>query len=105
MTRSSSAFEDLADNSFDGALLMSPCPQTDLFVHVSQSGLLDIKDKLTQGHIIGQDDVHKILSRRQSITIPVDIRCAGSPFLDLPEPTDLDDVVEKLGAHDMGKVW
>jgi len=98
-----SALSDLSDASLDGILLMSPSPRPDLYVHVSQSGILDLRQKLTQGQQIGQEDVHKILHRRQSITVPLDIRGAGSPFLDLPSPTDLDDVFEKLGAHDMAE--
>ena len=100
-----SALEDLSDGSWDCSLLMSPAPspRPDLFVHVSQSGLMHLRQKLTEGQKIGADDVHKVLNRRQSVTVPLDIRCAGSPFLDLPSPTDLDDVCEKLGAHDMAE--
>lgn len=93
---SDSAFEDLSDSSGDTSA-------PDLFVHVSKSGLLDVRQKLTQGHHLDREDVHKILQRRRSVTVPLDIRCAGSPFLDLPSPTDLDDVCEKLGAHDMAE--
>merc|ERR1712232_71357 len=103
---SRSALDDLSDISFDGNVpLMSPCPSPGpgVYVHVSQSGLLDLRQKLTQGRQIEDEDVHKVLNRRQSITVPLDIRCAGSPFLDLPSPTDLDDVCEKLGAHDMAQ--
>lgn len=99
-----SALDDLSDNSLDIPMLMplmSPSP--DPVVHVSQSGLLDLRQKLTEGTTIEQEDVRKVLHRRQSMTVPIDVRLAGSPFLDLPEPTDLDDVCEKLGAHSMAE--
>jgi len=89
---------DLSDTSRDDCT-----PRKDHFVHVSQSGLLDIRQKLMQGRDIRRGDMRKILHRRQSITVPLDIRAAGSPFLDLPSPTDLEDVCEKLGAHDMAE--
>lgn len=103
--------DDLAELSRDdysewmsatSPLLCSPSP-SQAIVHVSQSGLWDLQRKLTQGQRIGRGDVDKILRRRQSLTVPLDIRDAGSPFLDLPSPTDLDDACEKLGAHDLAE--
>eukprot|EP00930_Biecheleria_cincta_P070141 TRINITY_DN57790_c0_g1_i1.p1 TRINITY_DN57790_c0_g1~~TRINITY_DN57790_c0_g1_i1.p1 ORF type:complete len:263 (+),score=46.88 TRINITY_DN57790_c0_g1_i1:55-843(+) len=75
--------------------------------HVSRAGLECLEDKFAQGQDICVEDVSKLTASEHAADLPdgsilpLDIRGAGSPFLDLPSPTDLDDAFEKLGAAEM----